>query len=88
MAQSTPRQNRPFVLAAIAVLVLAAATFAVFSYSTSNQMDRSAASTGSSTDPKAPNTFKIRSTSSRPLQRDLKPTSHLPPRRDRRKRWP
>ncbi len=55
MAQSTPRQNRPFILAAIAALVLAAATFAVFSYSTSNQMDRSAASTGSSTDPKAPN---------------------------------
>jgi len=56
MPQSTPRKNRPFVLAAVAALAALAVVFVIYSSSTSEQMDRSAATAGSSTSRQAPNT--------------------------------
>ena len=51
-----------FIAVAIGALVATAVFFAAYSIKTSNDMDRSAASTGSSTDSKAPNTLQDKAT--------------------------
>ena len=51
------RNDRTLVYVAVAALVAIAVLFAGYSYTTSEKMDRSATSAGSSTDPRAPNTL-------------------------------
>ena len=77
MAQSTPRNNRPFVLAAVAALTILASVFVVYSYAISDRMDRSAASSGSSTHRKAPNTLQDQGSSRQPSTTGT--TSNVPP---------
>ena len=51
-----------FIAVAIGAFVAVAIFFSAYSFKTSDDMDRSAASTGSSTDPRAPNTLQDKAT--------------------------
>ena len=56
------RNDGIFIAVAIGALVATAIFFSAYSFKTSDDMDRSAASAGSSTAPKAPNTLQDKAT--------------------------
>ena len=56
------RNDGIFIAVAIGAFVAVAIFFSAYSFKISEDMDRSVASTGSSTDPKAPNTLQDKAT--------------------------
>jgi hypothetical protein len=59
---TTQRNDGIFIAVAIGALVATAIFFSAYSFKTSDDTTRSAASTGSSTGPKAPNTLQDKAT--------------------------